>query len=59
MGEAREVERLRLARGADHFTILEALARPEGVLMRAFLAMFGALVGGPWPLDFLAPHLQR
>jgi hypothetical protein len=27
--------------GADHFTILEALARPEGVLTRAFLAMLG------------------
>jgi hypothetical protein len=30
-----------LLEGADHFTILEALARPEGVLMRAFLAMSG------------------
>jgi acetyl esterase/lipase len=27
--------------GADHFTILEALARPEGVLTRALLAMLG------------------
>ena len=26
---------------ADHFTILEALARPEGVLTRALLAMLG------------------
>jgi hypothetical protein len=30
-----------LLEGADHFTILEALARPEGVLMRALLAMSG------------------
>jgi arylformamidase len=27
--------------GADHFTILDALARPEGVLTRALLAMLG------------------
>ena len=27
--------------GADHFTILDALARPEGALTRAFLAMLG------------------
>jgi len=27
--------------GADHFTILGALARPEGVLTRALLAMLG------------------
>jgi hypothetical protein len=27
--------------GADHFTILDALAQPEGVLMRALLAMLG------------------
>ena len=27
--------------GADHFTILDALARPEGVLARALLAMLG------------------
>ena len=33
--------RLLPVEGADHFTILEALARPEGVLMRAFLAMSG------------------
>jgi arylformamidase len=25
----------------DHFTILDALARPEGVLTRALLAMLG------------------
>ena len=28
--------------GADHFTILEALANPEGTLMQALLAMTGA-----------------
>ena len=27
--------------GADHFTILDALARPEGVLTQALLAMLG------------------
>jgi hypothetical protein len=27
--------------GADHFTILDALARPDGVLTRALLAMLG------------------
>ena len=27
--------------GADHFTILEALAQPEGVLTRALMAMLG------------------
>jgi hypothetical protein len=27
--------------GADHFTILDALARPDGVLMQALLAMLG------------------
>ena len=27
--------------GADHLTILDALARPEGVLARALLAMLG------------------
>ena len=27
--------------GADHFTILDALARREGALTRAFLAMLG------------------
>jgi arylformamidase len=27
--------------GADHFTILDALAQPEGVLMRVLLAMLG------------------
>ena len=27
--------------GADHFTILDALARPEGVLSRTLLAMLG------------------
>ena len=26
---------------ADHFTILDALARPEGVVTRALLAMLG------------------
>ena len=27
--------------GADHFTILDALTRPDGVLMQALLAMLG------------------
>ncbi|HMD62810.1 MAG TPA: hypothetical protein VKF83_02400 [Stellaceae bacterium] len=27
--------------GADHFTILEALARPAGVLTQALLSMLG------------------
>ena len=31
--------------GADHFTILDALARPEGVLTRALLAMLGRFEG--------------
>ena len=33
--------RLLPVHGADHFTILDALARPEGVLTRALLAMLG------------------
>jgi hypothetical protein len=40
---ARSYTRIRLlpVNGADHFTILDALAQPEGVLMRALLAMLG------------------
>jgi arylformamidase len=33
--------RLLPVEGADHFTILDALARPEGVLTRTLLAMLG------------------